>query len=131
LVITVRCPCSFDGVLLRKCNSSANLKLSPLLPVVNPLPTCEIMLLLRGIMTNTVQGHTAPSSSPAALQLNFSDLSAALAAAIMAACEPRNAKPPWSLAALQKHRTWDMGEQLLLTLNCSTPKLLYRYMGYW
>jgi hypothetical protein len=36
-----------------------------------------------------------------------------LAAAIMAACEPRKARPPCSLAALQMHNTWDPGCDLV------------------
>lgn len=66
-------------------------------------PTCCKMVLFRGSMANTVQGHTTPSTSPAARQPCFSALLAALAAAIMAACDPRNASPPCSLAALQSH----------------------------
>lgn len=71
--------------------------------------TCAMIFLLSGIMTNTVQGHTAPSSRPAARQLSFSDLPAALAAAIMAAWEPRKARPPCSLAALNTNMTCDNG----------------------
>lgn len=58
-------------------------------------------------MANTVQGHTAPSSNPAARQFIFSDLLAALAAAMMAACEPRKARPPCNLAALQRNNSRD------------------------
>lgn len=67
-------------------------------------PTCVRMVLLRGSIMNTVHGHTAPSSRAEARQLSLSALLLALAAATMAACEPRKARPPCSFAALYSKR---------------------------
>jgi hypothetical protein len=48
-----------------------------------------------------VKGHTAPSSPLDSDHSSLLSLSADLAAAIMAAWEPRKARPPCSRAALQ------------------------------